>query len=352
MISGEIDAAGDLATGALLGRAFEPSAGAGRGAHGACLNCGTALIGEHCHACGQAGHVHRSLGAIGHDLAHGVFHFEGKVWRTLPMLVFRPGELTRRYIHGERARFVSPLAMFLFTVFLMFAVVGLLTPSDFTGTKGGLAEVNAGMNEGRVEVEQRLAKLITGRVAAVAAGRDTTAIDTEISQRRIDLKAFDRASALASGSIVKSDAKSGWKRLDKGLEKAASNPGLIAYKVQSSAYKFSWALILLSIPFVALIFAWRRRFHMYDHAVFVTYSITFMSLLAIVLAITLALDLHQAISASMVTLVPPIHIYKQLRGTYGLRRFSALWRTIALTVFAVMALVTFVLGLIMLGLLG
>lgn len=31
---------------------------------------------------------------------------------------------TRRYVNGERARFVSPLALFLFTVFLMFATIG------------------------------------------------------------------------------------------------------------------------------------------------------------------------------------------------------------------------------------
>ena len=53
---------------------------------------------------------------------HGVLHFEGKIWRTLPLLAWKPGELTRRYIDGERARFVSPIALFLFSVFLMFAV--------------------------------------------------------------------------------------------------------------------------------------------------------------------------------------------------------------------------------------
>ena len=51
-----------------------------------------------------------------------MLHFDGKFWRTLPMLAWRPGELTRRYIDGERARFVSPMALFLFSVFLMFAV--------------------------------------------------------------------------------------------------------------------------------------------------------------------------------------------------------------------------------------
>jgi len=36
-----------------------------------------------------------------HDLLHGALHFEGKMWRTLPMLVLRPGKLTRRYIEGR-----------------------------------------------------------------------------------------------------------------------------------------------------------------------------------------------------------------------------------------------------------
>src|SRR5262245_452054 len=115
-MTGGIEAAGDIATGAILARTVEPQAGEahghGEGLHGLCLNCGTALVGEYCHACGQPGHIHRSLSAIWHDLAHGAFHFEGKVWRTIPMLVTRPGQLTRRYIDGERARFVSPLALF------------------------------------------------------------------------------------------------------------------------------------------------------------------------------------------------------------------------------------------------
>ena len=125
-MTGGFEAAGDIATGVFMGRSVEPRAGehpSGSHGEGVCLNCGTALIGEFCHVCGQNGHVHKTLASIGHDLLHGAFHFEGKIWRTLPMLVTRPGALTRRYIAGERARFVSPLALFLFSVFLMFAVI-------------------------------------------------------------------------------------------------------------------------------------------------------------------------------------------------------------------------------------
>src|SRR5690606_29116545 len=124
----DIEAIGELAQGGLTARAVEPAAGegaAGRDGHThehTCLNCGTPLVGPHCHACGQRGHVHKTLGAFFHDLLHGVLHFEGKNWRPVPILVSRPGELTREYIDGRRASYVSPIALFLFTIFLLFAV--------------------------------------------------------------------------------------------------------------------------------------------------------------------------------------------------------------------------------------
>ena len=95
-----------------------------------CLNCGTQLIGPYCSACGQKAHVHRSVRAFFQDFVQGLFNFEGKIWRTLPMLAWRPGDMTRRYIAGERARFISPVALYLFTVFAMFAVL------NFTGDAG------------------------------------------------------------------------------------------------------------------------------------------------------------------------------------------------------------------------
>src|ERR1043165_1199854 len=101
-MSGEFEAVADVATGAMVASAIDGTA-AGHSEHGGnCLNCGTALVGKHCHACGQAAHVHRTASALFHDILHGVFHFEGRTWHTLPLLFWRPGELTRRYVHGAR----------------------------------------------------------------------------------------------------------------------------------------------------------------------------------------------------------------------------------------------------------
>jgi len=56
---------------------------------------------------------------------HRVLHLEAKGWRTLPMLILHLGVLTRRYIEGQRTRYVSPLSLFLFNTFLMFFVFSL-----------------------------------------------------------------------------------------------------------------------------------------------------------------------------------------------------------------------------------
>nr|WP_310596228.1 DUF3667 domain-containing protein [Sphingomonas sp.] len=356
VMSGDIAAAGDIITAALAARSVEPSAGEGHGhGGGLCLNCGTRLIGTHCHACGQSAHVHRSVGAIGHEIAHGVFHFEGKIWRTLPMLVTRPGELTRRYVGGERARFVSPLALFLFTVFLMFATISALG-GDIAelATPEGVSRHVVGLASGVEKVQHQLDVAQKTRAELIAAGKPTRQIDQDIAGLQTAVSALKRTqTGKADGEDAQSffaNAKTGWAKLDHGLEKANQNPGLALYKLQSSAYKYSWLLIPLSTPFVALLFLWRRRFGLYDHAIFVTYSLAFMMLMVIVLMLAGVIGLGSGWIAMAVLLIPPVHMYLQLKGAYSLRRFSAAWRTAALLVFAWAALIAFVILLLLHGL--
>ena len=158
-MGGEFDALGDAVTGALVARAAEPGAGEigpdGRTRETHCLNCKTELIGDFCHACGQHAHVRRTLTSLIHDFLQGLLNFEGKIWRTLPLLAWKPGELTRRYIEGQRATFVSPIALFLFSVFLMFAAVETTNVG-----KGQAPEAVQQSLAEQIEAEgQRLAKL-------------------------------------------------------------------------------------------------------------------------------------------------------------------------------------------------
>lgn len=126
-MSGEMEAAGALATAGIVAGALDGRDGGGDGG-GACLNCGAQLTGPYCSQCGQHGHPHRKLTHILEEFLHGILHFDTKAWRTLPMVVFRPGTLTRNFVYGQRARYISPLALFLFTIFLMFFVFAFAMP--------------------------------------------------------------------------------------------------------------------------------------------------------------------------------------------------------------------------------
>lgn len=380
-----VEGIGEVVTGGLAARVVEPPAGEGGGGSArACLNCGCGLIGDYCHCCGQKGHVHRTLRAFGHDIAHSVLHFDGKVWRTLPLLAWRPGELTRRYIAGERARFVSPMALFLFSVFLMFAVFTLIGgPMNFGSDtpERDQAEALADLQREQAASRAELQRLEGELRAARSAGEPVAGIETEIRAIRremaIERRAVETATRLATGEAVRgtrgSEAeqsaeaagadepemnittKVGWKPLDDAIDRAEKNPSLLLYKVQNNAYKFSWALIPLSVPFVALLFLHRRRYRqyrLYDHTVFITYSIAFMSLGAILLAVLRPLGLGDALAGLALMLIPPVHMYRQLRGAYLLSRWSALWRTFLLVNFAFVAGGLFLTLLLALGVLG
>jgi hypothetical protein len=425
-----LEAAADIATGALLSRAVEPIAGerADDTHETSCLNCGTTLTGAYCVSCGQKAHLHRTLRGFGHDLVHGVFHFDGKIWRTLPMLFWYPGELTRRYIHGERARFVSPLALFLFTVFLTFAVFSYLAPQapevntklapekgevqyqsdrkeildqianlendkkekiankavgyewidgEITRHRGDLKELEE--NRGKAvhvadlaarkfaldksKSETLIAQLEADLAAAKKAGQPTAKIAEQLESERLAVKVMDKArNVLTAGEAGESNWKftglefegSDW--LNESAKHAAENPQLLLYKIQSSAYKFSWALIPISLPFLWLLFFWRRRFKLFDHAVFITYSLCFIMMLSALGGLVLNFSSEGSapfvITILALIFVPPLHIYRQLHRAYQTSRFGAIWRTFLLSNFALLALGLFASLILALGVTG
>lgn len=320
---------------------------------GVCLNCGTHRVGDFCHACGQSAHVHRDLSGIGHDLAHGVFHFEGRIWHTLPLLLTRPGELTRRYIDGERARFVSPLALFLFIIFVIFAMLSVIGAHlEWSGSGPGGDAARAKMAI-RIAQDGEQITTLTQQRASATAPADIARLDAALAGKRENANALQAAMEASRGELTwLRQVHTGWKRLDKGAAQAAENPNLILYKLQSNAYKFAWALIPLSLPFMWLLFPFSRRFTAYDHAVFVTYSLCFVSLILVVGSLLGMVGIDSTLLFFAATIAIPIHMYKQLRGTYAIGRWSALARMVVLFVGANVAITIFALLLVGLGLVG
>ena len=348
------DGIGTVIEGGLLGRAVEQAAGEVQGHSAAgpvvCANCQTVFSGNFCPECGQKSHIHRSLAAICHDIVHAVLHLDGKLWNTLPLLVFKPGDLTRRFIAGERAKFVSPMSMFLFTVFAMFAVfqmVGISAPTDIPPELTG-GRLNSTF---RANVQEQIVTLEKERDTLSKDDPRLGVIESElIGLNRVLERTSKQIGPIEIDPIDQRAKGTGIQFLDEGIiKKWQQNPSLMLYKLQSNGYKFSWLLIPLSVPFLWLMFAWRRQFKAYDHAVFVTYSLSFMSLLFIVMSILSTIPEGGGWAALLFFVAAPLHLYKQLRHAYGLSRFSAFWRFCVLLFCMQFVLMLFLLALGVLG---
>ena len=74
-----------------------------------------------------------------------------------------------------------------------------------------------------------------------------------------------------------------------------------------------------------------------------------MSLFFIAFSLLFKTGLIGWLGGNLLLLIPPIHIYKQLRGTYSLSRFSAFWRLSVLLIFINIIGVLFLNLLLVLG---
>ena len=130
-----------------------------------CLNCGQPLSDPRphfCPACGQETRLRSpTLLAFAQQFGGAYLATEGALWRTLKLLLLKPGELTRLYLAGRRKHYVLPLRLYLtisvITLLLMRAVSNL----DITVTESaklpdkhdrsltiGLGGASAGLRDG------------------------------------------------------------------------------------------------------------------------------------------------------------------------------------------------------------
>jgi Protein of unknown function (DUF3667) len=104
-----------------------------------CLNCGH-LLGlprpHFCGACGQETNVQApTLREFAQQFGGAYFSTEGALWRTLKLLVRKPGELTRLYLAGQRKHYVLPLRLVLSVALVMLLLLRATGTLDLVGTQ-------------------------------------------------------------------------------------------------------------------------------------------------------------------------------------------------------------------------
>lgn len=96
-----------------------------------CPNCDQLLWGQYCANCGQRARTRMiTLWELLKDAGDLIASLDSRLWRTLGLLLFRPGRLTLDYLEGKRARYVPPFRLFISASIVFFFVASLLTNFD------------------------------------------------------------------------------------------------------------------------------------------------------------------------------------------------------------------------------
>jgi hypothetical protein len=115
-------------------------------------------MGPFCAACGQKSvPLSVTLHEFFHDLTHEVLHVDGRILQSVQRLMLSPGFLTREYLQGRRARWISPIRLYIVCSVIFFGLsaltgfrVGVNTAQRGAGwnySLGNAPQVSAGMDD-------------------------------------------------------------------------------------------------------------------------------------------------------------------------------------------------------------
>jgi hypothetical protein len=267
-----------------------------------CANCGTPLAGPYCHACGQlAEDFERSIWSLLKEAVENFFEADGRVVYTLPRLMFRPASLTKSYLAGRRASQTPPLRLFLVMVVVVFFVGGL--------TPGAHRAVNFYRGD--------------------SPGHSTVHL------------------AVSGDPQVRPFIE--WLR--PRLNYAINHQQEFASAVESWFHRIAIMFLPVSTLILSLIFVFRRRFFIFDHAIFSMHSLSFMGLL-FTLGALMGMVPPLRVLVGLLDFIAPTHLFFHMRGVYGTSVIGTLLRMLVLFILSVLALVLLLLLVIGLELNG
>ena len=94
----------------------------------ACLNCGQPFTGgeKFCSYCGQKNSSKKlTFGIFINNIVSGFFSYDSRFWNTFIPLLTKPGQVSKQYIEGKRARFVNPFQLYLNVSIIFFLILGI-----------------------------------------------------------------------------------------------------------------------------------------------------------------------------------------------------------------------------------
>jgi Protein of unknown function (DUF3667) len=285
-----------------------------------CLNCGASLTGPFCPECGQRDiPAYPSVRELLMDAFAEFSGWDGRVASTLEALIRHPGVLTHEFLEGRRARYISPLRLYL-TASLVYFVLAASAPDVRLGPVKG-----QGLQIGVTTTPDNRPVSRPERVANVARQSFEQETVTQ-ADKEAALKDIERAPAL----------------MQPFLRRAVSDPGGFKRGLLETMPRMLFALLPIFAGIVALFYRGRKY---PEHLYFAIHLHAFIFLALAVSELTKFTKVPALVAIASLIAVCWIPIYATLafRRVYGGSLARTLAKEVAIgTLYAITAAAGFI----------
>jgi hypothetical protein len=287
----------------------------------ACLNCGVALVGPFCAECGQRDvPPYPSLRELVVDAFWELSGWDGRFASTVRTLFTRPGMLTREFLEGRRARYISPLRLYLMCS-LVFFVLAVAAPRTRLDAGKGFGEFTVKTTPTPRADSSRPERVLN---AASESIRGTQTLTEE--QKAATLEQITHAP----------------KAMQPLLKRAVEDPNGLRRSVVETMPRMLFALLPVFAGIVALFYHGKKY---PEHLYFAIHlhAFTFLALVLIELAKFTRVTGIVAIASLIAFVAIPVYATMAFRRAYGGSLVMTLVKEAAISaIYAVTTLVGFV----------
>jgi hypothetical protein len=284
-----------------------------------CLNCGTELkaTDQFCSQCGQ-----RTKGTkvplkdfIG-DFFEDYFSVDSKFFKSILLLMVRPGRLTKQFNEGKRKSYIAPLRMYLFTSFIYFFLLSLSVKQD---------SENLGFSNNNLEDQKALIL-----DSLLSTDSDTLLLaDLQILVDSLQIEEKEEEGNFISVGDEEFQEGGFWDYVQDHAQKANNDP--------DSFYRSSFRVASISLFFLLPIFAlvlwsfhFRRNSFYVQHLVHALHLHTFVfALLSIYLFISFWIE---AETSAIITPILLVYFIWSLKVVYSQKVLPSITKAISILI--------------------
>ena len=228
-----------------------------------CQNCGAALGGDYCSACGQrADEPRRVVIGLVQDFLVDTMAIDGKLARSIGLLLSRPGRLARLYLDGKRVKYSPPFRLYLFgSVFFFLAA---------------FAMIGAPQNNMKDAIDNG-APAINEDVIATVESEDPEAA---AQLRELNEEIKDKSKNEAGDNVPFTEqewesvdyngpdwAEPHMRRLFEATQRMIEDPRLFMAQTKETLPRVMLLVPVMYALVLMLLYVYRRKFYVYDHFV-------------------------------------------------------------------------------------